>query len=224
MSVTSFSGLTDVATALNGESSANNSANRVADDFDDFLSLLLTQLENQNPLEPLDTNQFTEQLVQFAEVEQQIATNQNLELQMNLSAAMVATSAVNFIGKTVTIETTRAALTDGEARWEYQISGQPTEGQFTVSDEAGNVVFSETLPISNSRGTYTWDGRNADGQIMPDGTYTVTVEANDAVGDKLTATTAATVVIDGVDFLDAEPMLKVDGQLLRLSAVTSVDG
>ncbi len=222
MTVSAFSGVTEAATALSNGGAAQSSA-RVADDFQTFLGLLLTQLENQNPLEPLDTNQFTEQLVQFAEVEQQIAANENLELQMNLTAALVASSAVNFIGKSVTVETAQANLTNGSASWDYMMAGDPVSARFTIRDQNGGIVFSETKPINNPRGVYSWNGRGNDGEIMPDGNYTITVEPTDGEGNPLNATTASTVKIEGVDFAEAEPMLKVGGQLIPLSAVTSVD-
>ena len=223
MTITSFSGISEAAQQQTS-SSGGSSTSGIADDFDTFLMLLLTQLENQNPLEPLDTNQFTEQLVQFAEVEQQIKQNENLELITSLNAALFSSSAVGFIGKTVTVETAQAELKNGEAKWDYAIDGQPASATFTIRDQDGAIVFSEDRPVINSVDSYTWNGRDLSGQTMPDGNYTVTIEPKDASGTPLNAVTSSTVTIDGVDFSDIEPVLKVGGQRIPLSLVTAVDG
>lgn len=223
MTITSFSGLANLA-QQQADTTSTSSTSGIADDFDTFLTLLLTQLENQNPLEPLDTNQFTEQLVQFAEVEQQIKQNENLELISSLNTALFASSAVSFIGKTVTVETAQAELKNGEATWNYAIEGQPASARFTIRDQDGAIVLSEDRTVINPFDTYTWNGRDTSGQTLPDGNYTVTIEPTDASGAPLAATTSSTVTIDGVDFSEIEPILKVGSQRIPLSLVTAVDG
>src|SRR5437588_2979972 len=102
-------------------SSTSNSVgidkNTLAGNFQTFLTLLTTQLKNQNPLDPLDTNQFTQQLVQFAGVEQQINMNTQLQSLVSLQQTAQNSQALGFVGKTVTVKGTTAPLTNGQAQW-----------------------------------------------------------------------------------------------------------
>src|SRR5215216_5770382 len=106
-------------------SAANNAT--LAKNFDTFLSLLTTQLKNQNPLEPLDTNQFTQQLVQFAGVEQQINMNQQLTSLVNLQKSAQATQALVYLGSTATVDGTTTKLTNGAAVWSFLVDKPSTE-------------------------------------------------------------------------------------------------
>src|SRR3954451_9401147 len=91
----------------------------IASNFTAFLQLLTTQLKNQNPLEPLDTNQFTQQLVQFAQVEQQITMNSSLSTLISLQKATQTSAALGFLGSTVRVEGDTARLAGGSAAWSY---------------------------------------------------------------------------------------------------------
>jgi flagellar basal-body rod modification protein FlgD len=217
MAIDAISGLTAVGQASNDKSG-------IADNFDAFLSILTTQLQNQNPLDPLDTNQFTQQLVQFAGVEQSIKQNKNLESLIQMSAANTATAAAGFIGKKVMIQSATQTLADGKAEWSYYSSGAATGGTFTVRDETGNVVWKETKDIDAGRNAFVWNGRNNDGDKVQDGKYTLTVEGTDDNGDALNVSVEVAVTIDGVDFSGDEPVLLVGDQGVPLSQVRAVLG
>src|ERR1700744_4864479 len=109
------------ASSSSGTSSAaaaNALANtQIAGNFQSFLQLLTTQLQNQNPLSPLDTNQFTQQLVEFAGVQQQIKTNDALTSLVSLQMATATTQALNFVGKTANVAGNTTALANGKATW-----------------------------------------------------------------------------------------------------------
>src|SRR6476620_1092951 len=92
------------SSGTSNNTTVNGSTSGIANNFDQFLSLLTTQLKNQSPLDPLDTNQFTAQLVQFAGVEQQLKTNETLTSLLGLNSANTATAAVGFIGSTITAD------------------------------------------------------------------------------------------------------------------------
>src|SRR3954470_17819141 len=100
MDVTS---VTAASTSATSTSAAASAQKQLAGNFDTFLTLLTTQLKNQDPLSPMDSNQFTQQLVQFSQVEQQINANKNLESLVSMSKAQGATSAVGYLGKTLTV-------------------------------------------------------------------------------------------------------------------------
>src|SRR5882672_717187 len=99
----------------------NVASNTIAGNFNTFLQLLTTQLKNQNPLDPLDTNQFTQQLVQFSGVEQQLKTNDFLSSRVQANANSINTNAVGYIGKTVTASGTRSELANGKAVWNFSM-------------------------------------------------------------------------------------------------------
>lgn len=205
-----------------GQSSTDTSA--LAGDFDSFLTILTTQLQNQNPLDPLDTNQFTEQLVQFASVEQSIKSNENLEALIQLSAANTATAATTFVGKKVMIQSTTQTLEDGKAEWSFYSSGAASDATFTIRDEDGNTVWTETKDISSGRDTYKWAGYDSDGNKVDDGEYQLTIEGTDADGNAVSINVEVSVTIDGVDFSGDEPVLLVGDSGVPLSAVTAVMG
>src|SRR5215213_10519401 len=111
----------------------------LAQNFDTFLSLLTTQLQNQNPLEPLDTNQFTQQLVQFAQVEQQLRSNDQLETLVALQKSTQASAALDFVGKTVVISGATTHLgTDGTTVWTFS-SPKPATASVTIRDSTGQT-------------------------------------------------------------------------------------
>ncbi len=204
-----------------GQQSAKD-ARGIADNFDAFLLLLTTQLQNQNPLDPLDTNEFTQQLVQFAGVEQSIRTNENLENLANISAANVAAATANFIGKKVTVGSTRTDLKDGEAEWTYNAGSGAESAKFTIRDDAGNVVWQEEQSISAGRTAFVWDGRTTDGSTAPEGTYQLTVEAKDGDGETVSVDVEVSARIDGIDYSGDEPVLLAGDRRIPLSELRSV--
>src|SRR5271163_921986 len=114
------SGTTTQSSSSSSSSSSAASANslasqQIAGNFQSFLQLLTTQLQNQNPLDPLDTNQFTQQLVEFAGVQQQINTNDSLATLVSLQQTAQSSQALQFVGKTAVVKGSTAALTNSQA-------------------------------------------------------------------------------------------------------------
>ena len=217
MAIDAISGLQSV-----GQSAYDSGG--IADNFDAFLQILTTQLQNQNPLDPLDTNQFTQQLVQFADVEQSIKSNKNLEALIQMSAASTATAATSFIGKKVMIQSVTQTLENSRAEWSYYAGGAADGASFTVRDEAGNIVWTETKDIAAGRNSYVWNGRDDSGNIVPDGKYTLAVEGSDTDGNPVEVHVEVAVTIDGIDFSGPEPVLLVGDEGVPLSQVRAVLG
>ncbi len=113
--------------SVSAASAATRSESQIAANFDTFLLLLTAQLKNQDPLEPMDSNQFTQQLVQFSQVEQQINANKNLESLIALTKARSSSDAVSYLGKTLTLTDGTAALMGGEAIWAYSLENDAVE-------------------------------------------------------------------------------------------------
>jgi len=216
MTVSGVSGSTNSSPSL---SSADGQT--IAGNFDSFLSLLTTQLQNQNPLDPLDTNQFTAQLVQFSGVEQQLKTNDYLSSLVANNANTVNTNAVSYIGKTVTASGTRSELVNGKAVWSFSL---PSDASVNVNikDANGNVVYTETGDLKQGAGTFTWDGMDSQGSAQPNGTYSISMQATDNQNKSVNVSTLATGVVTGVDFTGSEPVLLVGSTRLNLSGVTAV--
>jgi flagellar basal-body rod modification protein FlgD len=141
---------------------ANSSASQqLAGNFDTFLQLLTTQLQNQNPLDPLDTNQFTEQLVEFASVEQQINENTNLQTLISMQQTNEATSALQLVGSTVTVGGNAAALDNADnsaATWSLTTT-TPATANVTVTSAAGTTAYSGTMSLNAGTQTFTWNGQ-----------------------------------------------------------------
>ncbi len=217
MEIGALSALSDL-----GKTETTTTNNTIAGDFNTFLTLLTTQLQNQNPLEPLDTNQFTQQLVEFASVEQSIQTNDNLEALRSLTTASTVTSAVSFVGKVVTASGDTTQLLNGTAAWSYTSPADSPEAKVTVTNSSGQVVFSQDMALQAGTNTITWDGRRTDGSLAPNGTYRISIDAKDADGKTIDVDTNIAGVVEAVDLTTAEPFLTVNGSNIKFSAVKSV--
>ena len=165
-------------------SGVKTSAARIADNFDQFLTLLTTQLKNQSPLDPLDTNQFTQQLVQFAGVEQQIKTNDTLSALITSNKTASLTNAMNFIGTKVTADAAQSPLKDGKAEWTLT---SPRSGSATIviKDENGNEVAKREISLKAGDQSFVWDGKKADGTDAPAGIYSTVISAKDSSAQAL---------------------------------------
>lgn len=193
----------------------------IAKNFDTFLQLLTTQLKNQNPLDPLDTNQFTSQLVQFAQVEQQINMNTSLGSLVSLQQTSQTAAAMNFLGSTVTAEGRTAKLQNGRADWAFTLD-KPAAAAISVQSETGEVVYSENRTLSAGAQSFSWDGRGTNGQVQTAGNYTIAVVAKDASGQAVSVSTLVQGVVDGVDLSQSPPVLSIGGQEFSLDKIKQV--
>jgi flagellar basal-body rod modification protein FlgD len=206
-----------------GQSSQTDRATAsLADNFDTFLLLLTTQLRNQDPLEPLSSNEFTAQLVQFAGVEQSITTNKNLEALIALNWAAMSGSAIGYLGQNVTLSSDKAALSNGSAEWSYTLGGAAKTVTLTVTDETGRIVYAGEGAKEAGQHKFAWDGRDNGGVMLPDGKYTLTVTARDTSDEAIKTTVRTGGLVSAVDFSGNEPMLTVNGIAVPLNKVLSV--
>lgn len=215
--VNPFSSLANLSQGTSASSGAS-----IADNFDTFLTLLTTQLQNQNPLDPLDMNQFTQQLVQFTEVEQSIKLNENLEQMVQLTAANTITNAVGYIGKEITTSGSSSELKNGEATWPVTLASDSPAVTYTVKDGNGVQVYAQTTPASAGSSVFTWNGQTDTGFPAQEGTYTLSLVAQDGNGGTLLATTQASGIIDGLDMSGNEPVLLSGGRKISLQDIISI--
>ena len=221
MATNSIASLAAAATSsTTGTTTATNKAS-IAQNFDSFLKLLTTQLKNQNPLEPLDTNQFTQQLVQFAQVEQQINMNQQLTTLVALQKASQTTAAMSFLGSTATVDGSTAKLTEGKATWTFS-TDKPATGTVNITNSTGQLVYSGTFPLNAGQQNFVWDGRGNNGTQWPEGAYKMTITAKDATGQAVAVSSQIQGVVDSVDLTQDPPVLIIGGQPYTLDKVRQV--
>jgi flagellar basal-body rod modification protein FlgD len=193
----------------------------IASNFTTFLQLLTTQLKNQNPLDPLDTNQFTQQLVQFAQVEQQMKSNDQLSSLVSLEKSAQASTALANVGATVVVDGSTAALTNGNATWNLNVT-KPSTATITIKDSTGQNVFTGTAGVNPGTQSFTWDGRGSDGRIWPSGNYTLTATAVDAGNQSVAISTEVQAVVDSVDLSQSPPVMSINGQNYTLDKIKRV--
>ncbi|MBU1304479.1 MAG: flagellar hook assembly protein FlgD [Alphaproteobacteria bacterium] len=204
-------------------SSTSAARSGIADNFDTFLNILTTQLKNQNPLDPLDTNQFTQQLVQFSGVEQQLKTNDFLQTLMLAGQNTAKSDAVSYIGKEVTSSGKTGELTDNDAVfWAYSAEATAANSTVTIKDKNGQVVYTQTGPIASGAGTFRWDGKGSDGNIKPNGVYSIDIQGKDANGKDVKISTASIGLVTAVDFTSDVPVLTVGSRRVAITDVTDV--
>ena len=178
-----------------GGSQAAQSKAKMEDDLNKFLNLLVTQLKNQDPLEPMDATQFTSQLVQFASVEQQIYQNANLEKLVEVSHASQVSNLANFLGKTVEAQTDEFNLKNGTATIKYKLMEKADSAKIAISDESGRVVFSTNGARTTELTPFTWAGVDDFGNPVPDGKYSFVIEAINANGDPIEYSRSTTGIV-----------------------------
>ena len=201
---------------------ADSSVKKLAKEFDNFLILLTTQLQNQDPLEPLDSNEFTAQLVRFTNVEQAISQNKKLDQLVALLQASGGASAVSYLGKDIEAIGTEAELKDGQAVWSYELSKQSESTTVLVKNASGDVVFSTNGDTSTLKQGFLWDGKTTGGFDAPDGVYNIEVVATDIKGDQIPVQTTVSGVVTGVEILNGQQMLAIGGAKVSINNVLAV--
>lgn len=196
------------AAAAAGAATANT---RLTGDFNTFLTLLTTQLQNQSPTDPLDTNQMTNQLVQFASVEQQIAMNQNLERLISMQQASQVTAAAPLIGQRAEVESDSLTLQNGQAELRLPAAGSARTAQVRVLDAAGRAVRSETVTLGTGATSWTWNGKDSAGRTLADGAYRVQVTGRGANGEEAPITFTVAGTITGAERVNNEMTLSMGG-------------
>ena len=188
-----------------------------------FLTLFLTQLQNQDPTSPMDTNEMTNQLVQFTAVEQQIETNKSLGALVSAQAANTNAAAVNYIGEHVIFNGNNTNLADDGASWGYLLESEADTTTINVFNAAGDLVYSEEGSTgSGERFEFNWDGTDADGVKLPNGPYSVQINALDADNEGITAEVEAVGLVTGVVTGEAGPSLMVGKIIVEMNEITRV--
>ena len=209
--------------AATSSTSATDSATKsLTETFDNFLTLLTKQLQYQDPLSPMDTNEFTSQLVQYTEVEQSIDTNQKLEDLLALQNSNQAMAAMSFLGTTIEAQSGAIALSEGSATLEYEMDAATTATTISIIDSTGKLV--RVVQGASAAGThsYTWDGTDGNGVALEDGVYSIQVTGSDLDDKRVDITTRAVGKVSGVEVRNGQVLLSIGALQIPLEDVHAV--
>jgi len=201
--------------------SSNNAMNQLSGNFNTFLQLLTTQLQNQDPLDPMDTSQFTQQLVEYSQVEQQIDANSNLQTLISQGTSQSAAYATGYLGKTVTVSGGQGSLSNGQAQWTYNLATAASGTTLNITDANGNVVFTGSGQTAAGNNVFTWNGQDNNGNQLPDGTYTLAVKAS-AGGSTVASTVSSTGTVSEVNMVSGTPQLLIGSMEVPLTSISGV--
>lgn len=188
----------------------------------DFLQLIVAQLQNQNPLDPTDTTEFMNQLVSYASYDEQQTMNSNLETLVSSMNSLLSSNGLGYIGQTVEAIGDTTTLSDGSATWGYSLSSDAQDVTITVKDQDGNTVYTGSGDTSSGSHTFTWDGTTNSGGTAADGDYTISVSATDSSGSSVLNYTTVIGTVTGVDNTSGTPQLVVGDTTIDLSNVLSI--
>ena len=206
------SGTSGTSSSTSSSSTVTGATTGIANNFDQFLSLLTTQLKNQNPLDPLDTNQFTQQLVQFAQVEQQMKSNDQLASILALEKSAQQTAAMAYVGHTVVGDGSFPEVLSNGATWSFNAPKTAT-ATVTIKDNAtGQTAYTGTFGVNAGDQKFTWDGKGNDGKTWPPGNYTMSVTAVDANQQAVNISTEIQAVVTAANRQNDPPTLTIAGK------------
>ena len=198
----------------------SNSTSGIADNFQTFLTLLTTQLQNQNPLDPLDTNQFTQQLVQFAGVEQQLKQNEQMKELIALEKSNQSTQALIYVGNKVAVDGSSQKF-DGSATWNLD-APVATTAKITITSSTGATAYSGTFAVDKGQASFIWDGKGNDGTQWPAGTYKMTATYKASAGKDVAIPTEIVGVVDSVDLTATPPLLSIGNKTYTTDQIKRV--
>jgi len=194
----------------------------LASDFTQFLTLLTTQLQNQDPLSPLDSKEFTDQLVQFSQVEQSINTNTKLDDLLSLQIGNAATSALGYVGLDVSYVSAEVAHERGEpSTIRYSLESQATVSRINIFSETNELIFSGDAEQSAGAHTFEWNGRDLLNNEVESGTYVVRIDSVDADENPVDTTTVVQARVRGIEQQDGVVFALVGERAVPIADVLS---
>ncbi len=208
-------------TSGSADPSAPNPLVALSSNFNDFLQMLMTQLKNQSPTSPMDTNAFTSELVQFSGVEQQINTNGSLTQLIQLTQAGETMQGTSMTGKQVTVSSSQIALQNGSGTLNFN---DPTAGPvaIAITNSSGQQLYGTTLTATAGNNSWSWNGQNNAGTQLPDGAYNAAVVSGNANGTTTTLPFTVTGTATGVESLSSGMQLELGALTVPFSSVQSV--
>lgn len=221
--MTSVPSATSAAAAGSTTKSSSTALASLTSNVDTFLTILTTEMKNQDPTSSEDnTAQYIAQISQMCMVEAQLETNGKLDTLISNGSQSGNSSAVNYIGKTVTVSGGEGALTNGSCKWDYDLDADAASTTMTVTDAAGKTVYSTTGDTSSGAHSFTWNGKNLSGAAQSDGQYKLSITSKDAKGNAVSTSVSYTGKVTAVDTSGSSTSLVVGSVDFPLSNVSSV--
>lgn len=214
---------TNTVTGSNGAVDTGAAAAKLAENMDAFLLMLTTQLKNQDPLSPMESTEFTNQLVGFAQVEQQIGMNTNLQALQTMQAQTQNSLALSYLGRYAEIVDNQVELKDGKARFAYILDNDARTTKITIKNAKGDVIREMDGKLLAGNHVVDWDGKDAEGNAVEDGMYAIEVKSTfGKEADEKALTTVVQARISAVSTGGEEPTLTVNGMAIPMSDVLTV--
>ncbi len=210
------------ATTPTATSTSPDAMKQLSGNFDTFLTLLTTQLKNQDPTSPMDSSTFTQQLVEYSQVEQQIDSNTNLKTLITQGQTQSGAYATSYLGKTVSVTNGQAPLTGGAATWNYTLGTTAAATTLSVTDANGRTVYNGSGETASGAHSFAWDGKDNNGNTLADGTYTLSAAAQAADGSTVTTSVSSSGKVSEVDMTSGTPQLVIGSMRIGLSGISGV--
>jgi flagellar basal-body rod modification protein FlgD len=210
------------SSSSSSQSNANTTLSALNTTAQQFLKMLITELKNQDPTQPVDPTAFVGQIATLNQVQQQVATNDALQQLVSLFTANQSNSMVNYIGKEVTASGNDFSVTNGSGAVNYTLAAGASSAKVTITNSAGMTVFTGTGTTIAGDNSVIWNGKNNAGDQMPDGAYKFTVTATDATGKAVTATTQTIGVVTAVNTENGTSTLAIGNISVPIANVQSV--
>lgn len=207
--------------AMNKAQNTQRQGLKLAEDFDQFLNLLTTQLQNQDPLNPMDSNEFTNQIVQFSQVEQAINTNQKLDSLVSLQLASISGAALNYVGMDISYRSAELHYDgDNPVKINYALNEDSSSANVIIADETGKTVYKGPVPSTAGGHEFVWNGENSNGGTVGAGTYSVRVDAQSSQSEEfLDVATVVSGNVRGIESQNGVIHLLVGDRAIQLKNV-----
>lgn len=217
------SATSSASTATTTTSSSSSTSSNSTLTSSDFLSLLVSELQNQNPLEATSTTDLVNQLTSYAKFTSQQSINSNLNSLASSFSSLVTLNSVNYIGHTVEAKTDTSTLSNGSATFGYSLSSAASDVSISVKDSSGNTVWTGTGSGNAGSNSFTWDGKDSSGtQLSDGGQYTISVTATNSSGNSVLNYTTVTGTVTGIDTSTSTPSLTVNGVSVSAANIIGV--
>ncbi|GJL84360.1 MAG: basal-body rod modification protein FlgD [Micavibrio sp.] len=209
-----------ISSAIQQQQGTSAAGTQLAEDFNQFLTLLTVQLQNQDPLSPMDTTEFTNQIVSFTGVEQQINTNQKLDALVAMGLTNAFTGALQYVGLDISYLSSEFHY-DGAKPVDvsYALDEQAAETKVSIFDASGGLVFRADVSSNVGVNNFTWDGSLTNGGTAPAGTYEIKVDALDIEGNAISSSTVVTGAVKGVETQNGTIFLLVGDRAVPVGSV-----
>ncbi|MHA6721096.1 flagellar hook assembly protein FlgD [Sphingomonas sp. RS6] len=216
--------VTGSTTGTTATETGSTALSKLTADYDLFLKLLTTQMQNQDPLDPMDSSEYTQQLVQYSQVEQSIEQNKTLtSILSNLNMASLTQSS-SMIGQKVELDSDVAGLSASTpAQWNWIAAGSVTSVTATILDANGNEVDKVDMQVSGTSGTFAWDGKTSTGKTLADGVYRATLTGTNSAGTSIAMQASASGTVQNVQMLNGAAVVSINDAQYPTSLITRIE-